>query len=203
MLVREMHHRVKNNMQLVISLLNLHTRRVRDPQTENAFADARGRINALATLHRRLYEAENLQHVDLKWFLEDLCNELRRGGLARGRDIQLVADLPNLPIGADIAVPLGLLVTEAITNAYKHAFRGYRAGRIELTGRTEGDRVCVSVRDNGVGLAAHPPSADSSGLGRSLIEAFARQLGADLEIEVNSGTSITVRFPLKPAQQSV
>jgi len=198
MLVREMHHRVKNNMQLVISLLNLHARRVRDPRTENAFAEARGRINALATLHRRLYEAENLQHVDLKWFLEDLCNEIRRGGLATGRDIELIADLPNLPIGSDVAVPLGLLVTEAITNAYKHAFTGKHAGKIELVGHMEGERLCVSVRDDGVGLTAQSSPSDSSGLGRSLIDAFARQLGADLQVEVNSGTTITVRFPLKP-----
>jgi two-component sensor histidine kinase len=170
---------------------------VRDPHTESAFAEARGRINALATLHRRLYESENLQNVDLKWFLEDLCNEIRRGGLATGRDIVLVADLPNLPIGPDVAVPLGLLVTEAITNAYKHAFIGGRSGTIELSGSMQDDKLCICVRDNGIGLVAQPPTSDSTGLGRSLIDAFARQLGADLLIEVNSGTSITVRFPLK------
>jgi hypothetical protein len=82
-LVREIHHRVKNNLQLVMSLLNLHARRIRDPLAEEAFTEARSRINALATLHRRLYESENLQEIDLHWFLEDLCAELRRGGLSR------------------------------------------------------------------------------------------------------------------------
>lgn len=205
MLVREMHHRVKNNMQLVISLLNLHARRVRDPRAESAFAEVRGRINALATLHRRLYESESLQDVDLKWFLDDLCTEMRRGGLAGGRDVELVVDLPNLAIGPDVAVPLGLLVTEAVTNAYKHAFVDGRAGKIELIGSVDGDKLCICVRDNGVGLTAHQPASDSTGLGRSLIDAFARQLGADLLVEVNSGTSITVRFPLKslaPSQPS-
>ena len=102
-LVREIHHRVKNNLQLVMSLLNLHARRIRDPRAEAAFAEARSRINALATLHRRLYESESLQEVDLKWFLEDLCAELRRGGLARGRHVELSVDSPSEVIGAEIA----------------------------------------------------------------------------------------------------
>ncbi len=106
-LVREIHHRVKNNLQLVMSLLNLHARRIRDPRAEMAFAEARSRINALATLHRRLYESESLQEIDLKWFLEDLCAELRRGGLSRGRHVELITNSPSEVIGPEIAVPLG------------------------------------------------------------------------------------------------
>src|SRR5437868_6127433 len=131
-LVHEIHHRVKNNLQLVMSLLNLHARRIRDPRAEAAFAEARSRINALATLHRRLHEPENLQEVDLRWFLEDLCVELRRGGLSGNRDIDLSVQAPDEVIGPEIAVPLGLLVTEAITNSYKHAFHARNAGRIEV-----------------------------------------------------------------------
>jgi two-component sensor histidine kinase len=194
-LVREIHHRVKNNLQLVMSLLNLHARRIRDPRAELAFAEARSRINALATLHRRLYESESLQEIDLKWFLEDLCAELRRGGLSRGRQVELVANSPSEVIGPEIAVPLGLLVTEAITNAYKHAFNEGTGGHIYVEVQRPSDTMLeLAVRDDGSGF--DPASGeDNTGLGRSLIEAFVRQLRGELQISGDGGTSLVVRFP--------
>jgi two-component sensor histidine kinase len=194
-LVREIHHRVKNNLQLVMSLLNLHARRIRDPRAELAFAEARSRINALATLHRRLYESESLQEVDLKWFLEDLCAELRRGGLARGRHVELSVDSPSEVIGPEIAVPLGLLVTEAITNAYKHAFNERDGGYIRVRVVRESPATLIlTVQDDGVGMDPET-AAEGEGLGRSLIEAFARQLRGQLEIRSEQGATLQVRFP--------
>jgi len=200
-LVREIHHRVKNNLQLVMSLLNLHARRIRDPRAEVAFAEARSRINALATLHRRLYESESLQEVELKWFLEDLCAELRRGGLARGRHIELIVDSPTEVIGPEVAVPLGLLVTGAITNAYKHAFNERSGGHIYVEVRRESPTtLLLCVRDDGIGF--DPASgSDSNGLGRSLIEAFVRQLRGQLEIRSDAGTAVQVRFPAQEKAQ--
>lgn len=199
MLVREIHHRVKNNLQLVMSLLNLHARRIKDPQAEMAFAEARGRINALATLHRRLYESEKLEHVDLKWFLEDLCGELRRSGFSSHRQVDLIVTVPSAVISSSTAVPLGLLVTEAITNAYKHAFVGRNEGRIEVAAsQLADDQICVNVRDNGVGFDVDAHNYESPGLGRSLIEAFARQLRAKLEIIRENGTLLRLCFSLTP-----
>jgi two-component sensor histidine kinase len=195
MLVREIHHRVKNNLQLVMSLLNLHARRIRDPRAEIAFTEARSRINALATLHRRLYESENLQEVDLRWFLEDLCSELRRGGLAGVRAIDLTMRAPEEVIGPDIAVPLGLLVTEAITNAYKHAFQGVERGLIEVAiERETPDALILTVRDNGRGFDPDATDTEPGGLGRSLIDAFVRQLHGELEISSDQGAELRVKF---------
>lgn len=196
LLVREIHHRVKNNLQLVMSLLNLHARRIKDPRAEEAFAEARSRINALATLHRRLYESESLQEIDLHWFLEDLCAELRRGGLSRGRTVELVVESPSEVIGPELAVPLGLLVTEAITNAYKHAFVDRTQGRITVQVERESpERLLIRIRDDGSGFDPENLSTDSTGLGRSLIEAFVRQLHGELEIRSDNGTIVEVRFP--------
>ncbi len=197
LLVREIHHRVKNNLQLVMSLLNLHARRIRDPRAEEAFAEARSRINALATLHRRLYESENLQEIDLHWFLEDLCAELRRGGLSRGKHVELIVDSPSEVIGPELAVPLGLLVTEAITNAYKHAFVDRPQGTIRVEVRRESPQTLViRIRDNGAGYDPNvAPSVDVTGLGRSLIEAFVRQLHGELHVSSSDGTLVEVRFP--------
>ena len=195
-LVREIHHRVKNNLQLVMSLLNLHARRIRDPRAEVAFAEARSRINALATLHRRLYESESVQQIDLRWFLEDLCAELRRGGLSRGRNVELTVDSPGEVIGPEIAVPLGLLVTEAITNAYKHAFNERDGGHIHVEVKRDSPAMLtLTVRDDGTGIDLASDQADSAGLGRSLIEAFVRQLRGELEIRGDDGTAVQVRFP--------
>jgi two-component sensor histidine kinase len=208
-LVREIHHRVKNNLQLVMSLLNLHARRIRDPRAEAAFAEARSRINALATLHRRLYESESLQQVDLRWFLEDLCVELRRGGLAGTRHIELTVHAPDEVIGPEVAVPLGLLVTEAITNAYKHAFPGRDVGHIEVrVTRESPTHLTLLVSDNGSGFEA--ARQEPGGLGRSLIDAFVRQLHGELEVKSEQGsqvgTQVLVKFPSSappPAQKSV
>ena len=203
-LVREIHHRVKNNLQLVMSLLNLHARRIRDPRAEVAFAEARSRINALATLHRRLYESESLQEIDLKWFLEDLCAELRRGGLSRGRNVELAVDSPSEVIGPDVAVPLGLLVTEAITNAYKHAFNERDGGHIKVQITREAPAaLLLTIRDDGTGFDTTTSSPDNSGLGRSLIEAFVRQLRGELETRSEDGTVVQVKFPapLKDAEK--
>jgi two-component sensor histidine kinase len=195
-LVREIHHRVKNNLQLVMSLLNLHARRIRDPRAEVAFAEARSRINALATLHRRLYESESLQEIDLKWFLEDLCSELRRGGLSRGRNVELAVESPSEVIGPDVAVPLGLLVTEAITNAYKHAFNERDGGHIDVqVTRDSPTMLSLRIRDDGTGFDTAANNQDQSGLGRSLIEAFVRQLRGELEVRSDEGTVVQVTFP--------
>jgi len=206
-LVREIHHRVKNNLQLVMSLLNLHARRIRDPRAEAAFAEARSRINALATLHRRLYESESLQQVDLRWFLEDLCVELRRGGLAGNRHIELTVHAPDEVIGPEVAVPLGLLVTEAITNAYKHAFPGREDGRIEVrVTRDSPTSLTLLVSDNGAGYESGH-SGEPGGLGRSLIDAFVRQLRGELEIKCEQGTQVIVKYPsvvnAPPVQKAV
>src|SRR5690606_35016439 len=115
--------------------------------------EARSRINALATLHRRLYESESLQEIDLHWFLEDLCAELRRGGLSRGRQVELIVESPNEVIGPELAVPLGLLVTEAITNAYKHAFVDRTHGTIHVQVERESqEKLLLRIRDNGAGF---------------------------------------------------
>ena len=133
--------------------------------------------------------------MDLRWFLDDLCAELRRGGLAGPRDIDLTVHAPSEVIGPDIAVPLGLLVTETITNAYKHAFQGAERGLIDV--RIERDSpatLILTVRDNGTGFDPEGAEQDQGGLGRSLIDAFVRQLHGELTISSDAGTEVRVHF---------
>jgi two-component sensor histidine kinase len=198
-LVREIHHRVKNNLQIIQSLLNLQSRSATDSNQFTALAAAKSRINALALVHQSLYEDENLEYVNLRSFLNDLCRHLLQSGWGAAKRVAISVDVPELVTTADYAVPISLLVTEAVTNALKHAFFGRDVGSItvKLTNDTEGGAE-LSIRDNGIGMEIAPrtqPRQPHAGIGYSLIEGFARQLRGTVQTVNDNGTVVTVRFP--------
>jgi two-component sensor histidine kinase len=176
-LLREIHHRVKNNLQIVSSLLNIHGGS--GPDAQPGLEDIKTRVRALALVHRYLYEGDDVRLVDLRSFLTELCSTLVRSLTAQSRRVRLEIDLPELAVLSDRAVPIALFVTEVMTNALKHAFPAGRAGRISVRFRFESETDCVlEVADDGVGGPAELPGTDpSAGLGSRLMEAFARQLG--------------------------
>lgn len=199
-LLREVHHRVKNNLQIIISMLNLQARSVGDPQLEQALAEAAGRVNALAIVHRRLYESHDLDRVDLDWFLRDLVAELQRIARPERQQIHIESRNSHGFVTAQLAVPIGLLVTEAVTNALKYAFVGRDRGNvhIEVSALNETEAV-LAVCDDGVGLAA---GRRTTGLGIRLMEGFAQQLEGTLQLESNNGTSLRVVFPRRLLQSA-
>jgi len=196
-LLKEVHHRVKNNLQIIISMLNLQARAARDPQLSLALAEAAGRVNALALVHRRLYESHDLDHIDLDWLLRDLAAELLR--IARGGQRQIRIDVsgPRCFITAQLAVPIGLLVTEAVTNALKHAFAGRDRGHVAIRVTIAGAEATISVCDDGIGLE---PGGHTAGLGITLMEGFARQLEGVLHVGSQSGTMVRIAFPSRHLQ---
>lgn len=196
-LLREVHHRVKNNLQIIISMLNLQGRAAGDAQLAQALSEAAGRVNALAIVHRRLYESHDLDRVDLDWFLRDLVTELQRIGRGDRRRIGIEVANARYYVTAQLAVPIGLLVTEAVTNALKYAFVGREGGSIEVSVSTDGDQAALVVRDDGIGLA---PGRRTTGLGITLMEGFARQLEGVLHLESQHGTTVRVVFPRRQLQ---
>jgi two-component sensor histidine kinase len=192
-LLREIHHRVKNNLQIIVSLLNLQAGRLEDEGARAALYEARRRINALALVHRSLYEAEDLRYVNMRPFLEELVRNL--ADVSRVSDQPITAEVrcEELSFPPDQAAPLALFVTEAITNAYKHAFKGRQSGRIDIVLTCEGDQCRVEVIDDGVGAIENA----QSGTGSSLMRAFATQLGGTMERGAgeNGGHSATLAFP--------
>ncbi|MCB2100119.1 MAG: sensor histidine kinase [Rhodobacterales bacterium] len=190
-LIREIHHRVKNNLQIVSSLFNLQMRRISDPAQRAVFADAQSRLNALELVHRTLYEAENLKEINLRIFLSEIVTQLIEFRALRRDTVVLRHDLPEVWVDPDMAVPLGLLVTEVVTNSLKHAFPGGRRGvvELELTAAPEGGSVLV-IRDDGVGQ-----EPEATGFGSQLIGAFARQLGGEAKAAYGPGMTMTVRVP--------
>jgi len=195
-LLKEIHHRVKNNLQIVSSLLNLHGKSVAEPNARNALDDVKMRVRALALVHRYLYEADDVRVVPLQMFMTELCRTLVNSLSDIRRRISLRVDIPEIAIKSDWAVPVALLVTEAITNAMKHAFPGDRAGNIAVrlgVNRVTG-RAVLTVSDDGVGPPLSDPDQSNRHLGLHLIEAFARQIGGDLAISGPPGMTIKVRF---------
>ncbi len=209
LVMQEIHHRVKNNLQIVASLLNLQSGRVRQPEARAEFQAARDRVRALATLHRHLYARGDLQHINMRSFLTELCGQLFQAmGEADGDRIRLTITAQDLAMSSDQAVPLALIVTEAVTNALKYAFPSGRSGFVDVQLTTGAARdsqpreATLVIEDNGIGLPAGRADTETGprdGLGLNLIRGFSRQLGAQLLITEVNGTRYEVVIPLTAA----
>jgi two-component sensor histidine kinase len=200
-LLREIHHRVKNNLQTVISLLNLQTK---GQSGKLALQQLKMRIQALGLVHRHLYESEGLKTVDLRTFLGDLCRLLQDGTGVSYWQVRCSLDIARVNLPIERAVPLALLVTELVTNSFKHGFPDGRTGTITVALALVDDAARLSVADDGVGTAADDPgneTAERAGLGMVLIQALARQLGGSIAQSGPPGTTTTVTFPLNPPKQ--
>jgi two-component sensor histidine kinase len=208
LLMAEIHHRVKNNLQIVASLLNLQAGRLRDPAARAEFSTARDRVQALATLHRHLYTNRTFEAIALRPFLEELSKQLFNAlGEIPDRRIRLLVEAEDMEIVTDQAVSMALLVTEAVTNSIKHAFPDTRTGTITIAVRHDGvmvpegedeefEAVILVVHDDGLGLG---PREEEQGIGMRLIQGFAQHLGGEMERQATpeAGTELRVRFPLR------
>jgi two-component sensor histidine kinase len=201
LLTREIHHRVKNNLQIVASLLNLQASRIRQPETRAEFQSARDRVRALATLHRHLYATGELNAIEMQPFLQELCGQLFSAmGERVGERIALEIEAEAIEISADQAVPLSLIVTEAVSNAVKYAFPQGRHGHISIRLAAAEDTLSLRIEDDGVGIPAGRSETEEGvrdGIGLQLIRGFVRQLGATLLIEEGNGTRYMVAVPLR------
>lgn len=203
-LLREVHHRVKNNLQIVASLLNLQACQVQSPAALAALRDTQGRIRSMALLHESLYRDGQAGWVDGAAYLGHLCANLSGAfGLLAGR-VRLRHDLASVELGLDQAVPCGLIVNELVSNAFKHAFPGERGGeiRVELRAATEGNLSLV-VADDGVGLPSGLDWRRSDTLGLHLVAGLAQQLGAAIEAETAGGTRFHLAFSAQISRRDV
>ena len=206
LLMREIHHRVKNNLQIVASLLNLQAARIRQPEARAEFASARDRVRALATLHRHLYLQGEVHTIDMPGFLKELCNQLFQAmGETPGRRISLSIEASPLQMSSDQAVPLSLIVTEAVSNAVKYAFPRGRGGKVHVGLTSDGETADLVVEDDGVGIPAGKSETETGtrdGIGLTLIRGFARQLGATMTVHEDHGTRYVVHIPLNHEAES-
>ena len=196
-LTHDIHHRVKNNLQIVSSLLNLQAGKISDPAAREALSQTRARIGALAQIHRLLYEeSHDSDHgnVNIASLLNALCSQLR--ALHRGQThVHLTCDAASQTVPINNAVPLTLLAVEAVTNAYRHGFDAGQSGTITLHFDLADDRATLSVTDDGIGFDA---TQKMGSMGRQLMDAFAQQLGGELGIvSTGAGTVVTLSYPVR------
>ena len=195
-LTREVNHRVKNNLQIVTSLLTLQADRVADPWARDALGQAKARIAALGLIHRVLYEHDThnvLGTVNMRLLMAELCPQLRAANRALG-NIDLQCDSDDLDLSVDQAVPLTLFIVEAVTNAFRHAYAENRAGTISIVMANSDGHVALVVDDDGIGYATADPVGK---MGFELMNAFATQLSGTLDVASDgSGTKVILRYPL-------
>lgn len=193
-LVKEIHHRVKNNLQIVISLFNTQSQFLDNPSALEAIKEGRERMQAIALIHQKLYQPEQGSLVKMASYIPEMVDNLK-SGFADIRNIIFQLDVDEINLDASQAVPVGLILNEAITNAIKYAFPARRQGIIQvLFKQIEHEKTMLKIKDNGVGLSEQFDTGEYASLGIRLIKLFSEQLEADLHIENNNGLEIALYF---------
>jgi PAS domain S-box-containing protein len=195
MLIREVHHRVKNDLQLISSLLSIQGREFGESQPARAFEECQARVQAIAQVHEQMYQSDDLATMSFSDHLRTLTGYLAR---AEGRTSRIELELDvgdRVVLRVDRAIPCAMIVHELVVNSFKHAFPGERSGRVRVACRREPDGgLQVVVEDDGIGMSEPAGGAPRAGLGWTLIETFARQLKASLRVERGAGTRVELRF---------
>jgi two-component sensor histidine kinase len=194
-LLKEVHHRVKNNLQVISSLVGMQADVSGDETVREVLRDVTYRVRSMAMVHEKLYHSESLSRIDFAEYAQSLLGYLWRAHGATAEAVRLTFDLEPVSLPVDTAVPCGLILNELAGNALKHAFRGRSEGEVtvSLHGAANG-RISLNVRDNGVGLPARFDWRQASSLGLRLVQMLAGQLGATVEVSGEKGTAFEISF---------
>lgn len=197
-LLKEIHHRVKNNLQVTSSLLKLQSGHIQDPRALEMFTESQNRIRSMALVHEKLYQSSDLSRINICEYIQSLSTLLFRSYSAEANRIGLRLDGEPIYLPVDAAVPCGLILNELISNCLKHAFPGGRQGeiRVRVAQEGEGGQALLSVADNGVGL---PPGLDlqqTESLGLQLVRMLTLQLHGTLEVLSGTGTEFRLHLDL-------
>jgi PAS domain S-box-containing protein len=194
-LLKEIHHRVKNNMQVISSLLSLQSRHLDDPKAIGMFKDSQHRIRSMALVHEKLYQSKDLSRIDFRQYLENLVVYLVHSYQVDSGRVRLKLDVGDAALDINTAVPCGLIVNELVTNALKHAFPGGRTGRVRVTLRPGAEgRFILTVADNGIGFPEAVDFQKTDTLGMQLVTMLVDQLDGTLTLERKRGTAFRIAF---------
>jgi len=198
-LLKEIHHRVKNNMQVIYSLLNLQAQGIADGAVRAMFEESRDRVNSMALIHENLYRSQDLAHIDFKAYLQSLVQGI--ASTYKRREIAVSVAMESMALDVNAGIPCGLIVNELVANSFKHAFPDGRTGTIRVGMRRNAAGECVlSVVDDGIGLPADMDFRSTASLGLQLVNVLAGQIRGKLELTRDAGTGFSVTFPA-PAQE--
>lgn len=193
-LIKEVHHRVKNNLQMVTSLLYSQSVYLKDDAAKLAINDSLRRMQAMALIHQKLYQEENTSKIAMAEYINDLAGYLNESFDA-GNQIKFIQDIEAIYLDVSQAIPLGLIVTESIVNAIKYAFIDERKGMVKISLKHDGnEHLVLKIADDGIGLPTGSDTIKRNSLGLDLMQGLAKQLNGEFSIENNKGVHITVRF---------
>ena len=193
-LLKEVHHRVKNNLQIISSLLSIQSDNIKDHHALEVLRDSQNRIRSIAFVHEKLYQSGDLSKINFVEYIEVITMHLFKTYGANPVRVRIRLDIDNVPLSMDTAVPCGLIINELVTNALKYAFPGERNGEIHITLKPGQDTMTLKVSDNGVGLPESLDYKNTPSVGLQLVNMLTEQIGGDIELDRHCGTCFTITF---------
>ena len=194
MLVKEIHHRVKNNLMVISSLLNLQSDYIKDKEALGIFKESQSRAQSMALIHERLYRSDDMKKIDFGEYVQTLSTDLYRTYVADEGRITLNLDVENAKIDINTSVPLGLIVNELVSNCLKHAFLNERSGEINISFKKSNDEFILDVKDNGVGFPEDLDFKNTDSLGLQLVNSLVDQIDGKIELKSKNGTEFKITF---------
>lgn len=195
-LLREIHHRVKNNLQIISSLLNLQNKAVSDTFSSKALIESQNRVRSMALIHEKLYQSASLDLIDFGDYAKSICNYLYKTYVVDSGKIKLQLEADNIRIDVETAMPMGLILTELFSNALKYAFAGKETGNVNISLRFDGDWLVMIVADDGIGMPTGFDIKKTDSLGLQLVESLIEQVQGQLEFDSKNGTRFIVVVPV-------
>ncbi|NYB53080.1 MAG: sensor histidine kinase [Methanobacteriaceae archaeon] len=194
MLMKEIHHRVKNNLMVISSLLSLQSNYIKDEDARGIFKESQNRVKSMALIHERLYRSSDLKSIDFPDYIRSLTRDIFNTYSTEKGRVSLELDVEEVMIDVNNAVPLGLMINEMVTNSLKYAFPGERKGTIKIAFHKIDDEYLLEVSDDGVGIPDDFQIEKSDSLGMLLINSLTAQLQGKLELKSHPGTTFTIKF---------
>ncbi len=199
-LLKEIHHRVKNNLQIVSSLLSLQSRYIEDEGTVEMFKDSQSRIKSMALIHEKLYQTGDLTRIDLSEYVNELVSDLFRSYSVNTYLVKYNIESRSILLDINTAIPCGLIINELVTNSIKHAFPHDRAGEINIEVNCIDDNFLLMVKDNGVGFPENLELENIKTLGLQLVTSLTKQLEGNIKLNRENGTGIRIEFKEEACQ---
>ncbi len=197
LLLKEIHHRVKNNLQTISSLLNLQSAQIKDKEIQGAVVESKNRVRSMALIHQKLYQGENLAAIEMKEYLQMLAENMIKS-FGRHRDLELLIEMPEVEVDVDTAIPIGLITNELLTNTLKYAFPGGQSGMVQLslTHDHQEDQMCLILSDNGVGVSSMSDEPDErrTNFGSQLVKLLTTQLDGKMIVNTENGFETIINF---------
>jgi two-component sensor histidine kinase len=183
LLLQEIHHRVKNNLQIIVSLLKLQSRYIHDKRDLDIINKSRARVETMSLIHEKLYRSSDLSNINLYVYIKDLtCNLIKAYGINQS-EVTINVKIDEIHIGIDTAIPCGLIINELVSNSLKHAFRIHQQGVIDIEYSRKDEKIIMNYADNGMGLAADIDIQSGNTLGMQLINTLVKQLDGSMEFD--------------------